>query len=427
MDYNYNIIQKKKTNNLFRLFDYKTFLMCLMLIFIGLLSIYSATIMADPTASLFYRQLTFALIGLFVLLLVAEMPNYYLKDIAILFYLSTIMLLVLVLPFGSEVYGTKGWIRLGSWSLQPAEFAKISMLLMFAKHISKKGNNVSNIWDLSIILGYFLPPFILINLQPDFGTALVLFVVLIGILFWGGFDAFYILAFIFCGFMFIASLSSLHAAIIVGIVSLISLLFFKKKKIVNLFTIAIITAVAFVSPILYNSLAVHQKARIDIFLNPGSDVLGAGYNVIQSLLAVGSGGIYGKGYLEGTLTQLRYIPMQWTDFIYSVPAEEFGLIGSVIVLILLLSLVYRGVNIASVSRKYDVFNSIMAFGISTFLLFHIVVNVGMVLGVMPVMGIPLPFLSYGGTSLLTNLICVGILININMNNKKQQMNQKPQL
>ena len=422
-DYNYYIqTQKKKPSSFLRFFDFKTLMLCLMLVIIGLLSIYSATIMADPSASLFYRQLTFAIIGIFTLLIVAEIPSYYVKTGTTFFYLLSVLLLIVVLPFGSEVYGTKGWIRLGGWSLQPAELAKISTLLMFAKHLSKKGNNASNIWDLGIILGYFLPPFILINIQPDFGTALVLFVILVGVLFWGGFDAFYILLFLCCGVMFIASLSSVPSAIIVGVASSIGLLFFKKKRLINLFAVLTLAAVAFASTILYNSLAVHQKSRIDVFLNPGGDVLGAGYNVMQSLLAVGSGGIGGKGYLEGTLTQLRYIPMQWTDFIFSVPAEEFGLIGSLLVIILLLSLVYRGVNIAADSRKQDVFNSIVAFGISTLFLFHIVVNVGMVLGIMPVMGIPLPFLSYGGTALLTNFICVGLLINISRNTQQQKTN-----
>jgi len=408
--------QKNPFHILAKYIDLKTFFICFGLVLFGLLSLYSATVSFDPELDRFYRQFLYAMIGFGILFITANLPTNLIKSAAIPFYLATCLLLILVLFFGTEVYGTKGWLRFGGWSLQPSEFAKISLVLVIAKHLSKRGNNVANIWDLGIIIGYFLLPFVLINLQPDFGTALVFLVVFIGILFWGGFDAFYIVLLIACGVMFIASLTSSTLAIVVGFVSGLGLLFFRKKIIIYLVGLSVVISMAFFSQYFYDSLAIHQKARIDVFINPGSDPQGAGYNVIQSILAVGSGGITGKGYMEGTLTQLRYIPMQWTDFIFSVPAEEFGFIGAVIVLFFLLALVYRGINIAANSK--DAFNSVIAFGASTIFIFHIAVNIGMVLGVLPVMGIPLPFLSYGGSSLLSNLILGGLLMNIHRNNLK---------
>jgi len=409
--------QIKQKDNLFqvisRYIDLKTFLICFALVLAGLLSLYSATVSFDPELDRFYRQFLYVMIGFAVLFITANLPINFIKSATIPIYITVVILLLLVLLFGVEVYGTKGWLRIGGWSLQPSEFAKISLVLMIAKHLSKKGNSVTNIWDLGILLAFFLIPFVLINMQPDFGTAIVFLVVFIGILFWGGFDAFYIVLIIACGIMFIAALTSNTFAIIVGFVSGVALLFFRKKIHIYIIGLGAIVGTAFFSQYFYETLAVHQKARIDVFINPGSDVQGAGYNVMQSILAVGSGGITGKGYMEGTLTQLRYIPMQWTDFIYSVPAEEFGLIGATVILFFLLALVYRGINIAASSK--DTFSSVIAFGASTIFIFHIVINVGMVLGVLPVMGIPLPFLSYGGSALLSNFIFVGLLMNIHRN------------
>ncbi|MDR0926450.1 MAG: rod shape-determining protein RodA [Ignavibacteria bacterium] len=397
--------------------DLKTFVITIILVSFGLVSIYSATSASEPEFTTFFRQLLFASIGVGVMLIVANIPTHYLKLFSIPLYVITNLLLIVVLFFGTTVYGTTGWLHIGSWSVQPAEFSKITLLLVIARHLSKKGNTVNNVYDFGILMLYFLVPFVLINIQPDFGTSLVLLVMVFGILYWGGFDGFYLLAIIEMCAMFIASLSSPYVAIIVGGISAITLLLFRKRLTVYAITLALLIGVAFAAPEFYEHLQPHQQNRINVFLNPGSDPQGVGYNVMQSLLAVGSGGVIGKGFMQGTLTQLRYIPMQWTDFIYSVSAEEFGLIGSTIVLFFLLSLVYRGISIAG-KCKED-FNTVIAFGISTVFVFHIVINVGMVLGVCPVMGITLPFVSYGGTSLLTNMAFAGLLMNIHRNNNRQ--------
>ncbi len=384
------------------------------IVVIGLLSLYSTSTNIDSELNLFNKQLISALLGIAVMAIVAYLPTNFLKSGAIAFYVATILLLVAVLFFGTVVNGTKGWFRLGSMSFQPAELAKISVILLVARYLSQKGNSVTNIWDISIVTAFMLLPVILINLQPDFGTALVILVAFIGILYWGGFDAFFLFLAISCGGVMLASLKSVSAFIIIASISTILLVFFKKKIYIYIPAVLLIIGVGLASPVLYDNLAYHQKLRIDVFLNPGTDPQGAGYNVLQSVMAVGSGGITGKGFMQGTLTQLEYIPMQWTDFIFSVTAEEFGFMGSMLVIILLLSLVYQGISIASASK--DRFYSTLAIGVAAIFLFHIFINVGMVIGIMPVMGIPLPFMSYGGTSLMVNLALVGLLLNANRNN-----------
>ena len=193
-----------------------------------------------------------------------------------------------------------------------------------------------------------------------------------------------------------------------GIAS-IAILFFKSRQYAIALTIVLFISLGFIAPQIYDNLMPHQKNRISSFLDPDLDPQGAGYNVIQSKVAVGSGGVIGKGFLEGTQTQLRYIPMQWTDFIFSVPAEEFGFVGSSIIIIAYLVLMLRMLNIAYNSN--DTFFSIVSIGILFIFIYHIIINIGMVIGIMPVMGIPLPFMSYGGTSMILNLMLIGFLLN----------------
>lgn len=211
--------------------------------------------------------------------------------------------------------------------------------------------------------------------------------------------------------MFFVSLTSDIYALVLGIIGAVILLAFKKKMRVYILSILLIAGIGVSSKDIYEVLPNHQKGRINVFLDSNSDPQGVGYNVLQSVLAVGSGGLAGKGFGQGAITQLKYIPMQRTDFIYSVPAEEFGLIGAGAILLLLLLLSYRIINIACQTK--DLFGSILCFGIATNFLFHTLVNIGMAIGIMPVMGIPLPFLSSGGSSLFTNMVAIGLVLNTN--------------
>jgi rod shape determining protein RodA len=194
---------------------------------------------------------------------------------------------------------------------------------------------------------------------------------------------------------------------------------FKVSWIQKGIVISIFILIGYIGPLIYDNLLDHQKSRIETFLNPGSDPRGQGYNVIQSMMAVGSGGLSGKGFLQGTQTQLRYIPMQWTDFIFSVPTEEFGFPAGVGIIMAFVFFLIRAINIAK--EADDKFYSIAIFGIASVFLYHIIINIGMVIGLVPVMGIPLPFLSYGGTSMIVNLAFVGFMLNAYRNHRRKRL------
>lgn len=390
--------------------DVKLLILAISLVVTGLFSLYSSTYNSAPAT--FMHQLWITLGGTLVTLVVFSLPNYIIKNYLVFpFYIFTTVLLVVTWLMGSFAKGSTAWLTISGWSLQPAELAKISLLLVLAKVISRNTTNLFNVWQFSKLFIYFLIPFILINLQPDFGTAMVVGILFMGVLFWAGVDAYYLTLLIFVGAMFIASLTtSVVAMLIVGsIAAIVLLLVFHKKFFLYFMSLVLIAGVAFGTPVIYENLPNHQQKRLETLLDPNSDPQGAGYNILQAMLAVGSGGIAGKGFKEGTLTQLKFIPEQHTDFIFSNPAEEFGFIGSAVLVFLLFALCERCITLARECK--DHFNSTIAFGAATILFFHTMVNVGMVLGIMPVMGIPLPFFSKGGTFQLSNLLLIGLLLN----------------
>ncbi len=344
---------------------------------------------------------------------IAYSPENWLRFNSWTAYIGSILLLIIVFIFGVEINGTKGWIRFGGFSLQPAEFAKFGVLLAVSSYISRKGVDIRTWRDLVYVIGITAIPAVLIMNQPDFGTATVLFAMLFGVLFWAGFDAFTMYFIMALPLIILASLKGqtwMYSAI--SFFSVVSFSF-RKNIIFTIAAISIFIGIGVSSPHIYDKLAPHQKARIDTFLEPGSNPLGAGYNVIQSVMAVGSGGLTGKGFLQGTQTQLRYIPMQWTDFIFSVPTEEFGFIGGTIVILLHFALIWRAIRLASIVNNK--FQSIICIGVASIFIYHCFINIGMAIGITPVMGIPLPFMSFGGTSIIVNLAFVGLLLNCHRN------------
>ncbi len=394
-------------------FDWTTFLITIGLVALGLISIYSATYDSNMS-SYFYRQLTAALIGTALMIGITYLPEGWVKLNSWTVYGASLLLLLITVLWGTEVNGTKGWLRLFGFSLQPAELAKLGVMMIVANHLSRKGTDVRTWRDSLICIAYSIPHLILIMKQPDFGSATVIIAMLIGIFFWTGFEAFILYALLALPIIVVSSLKG-GIFFILALVLLCGLLFIFRKNIILTISAALLfIGIGFASPVIYEktiypNLAEHQKARIETFLNPGTNPRGAGYNVIQSVMAVGSGGFTGKGYLQGTQTQLRYIPMQWTDFIFSVPTEEFGFIGGVIVIILIGALIWRFIDSASsAGTKYQ---SITIIGTATIFLYHTLINIGMAIGIMPVMGIPLPFLSFGGTALIVNLMLVGLMLN----------------
>lgn len=406
--FDYKLSETKVEN-----FDWTTFFTVITLTLMGLLSIYSATV--SFAESFFDKQVISAVMGIGVLLSVAFFPHRKLRALSYWIYGISIILLIAVLFVGVRINGTMGWIRIGGFNMQPAEIAKLGLLMALSNYLSKKGKSISKINILGRSVLFLLPLLILVIIQPDIGSASVLIALFLGILFWTGFSSIILLVIIVAPFILIASLSDTIFYLIGASVFSVVVLMLNGRIPLKLLAVGVLFTVGLAGPIVYKSLAPHQQSRIDSFLDPESDPRGSGYNVMQSKLAVGSGGIVGKGFQQGTLTQLRYIPEQWTDFIYSVPTEEFGFLGGAGIIFLFGVLILRAVKLAV--ENDNPFFKILCFGIGVIFLYHILINIGMVIGMMPVMGIPLPFMSYGGTSLLFNMTLAGMLLNANRTQK----------
>ena len=416
-----NSVFKKSQNknfnrNLTEFIDFRIFLISGLLIAIGLLSIYSATY-DSGTSIFFYKQLTFVALGLVIMVLIIFIPEKWIKSYSLTFYIFSIALLIGVLFFGKTVSGTRGWFQFAGISFQPSEFAKITTLLLVSQLLSRKGNDINNLRDLLKVIGIFALPIMLIVLQPDMGSASVLIFLLLAVLFWVGFDLSLIYFIVFIPLIIILSLIGFEYYIIAWIFFAITYLIFRKGLIRSFVLIAFIFTLGYFSHNILRILPSNTQDRIETYIYPKKDPLNKGYNVMQSILAVGSGGVYGKGYLKGSQTQLRYIPEQRTDFIFCVPTEEFGFIGGVIVILLFSFFFWRTLKIATGTE--DIFYSILSFGIGSIFLYHSIINIGMVVRLVPVMGIPLPFMSYGGTALVINMMMVGLIMNAYRSRKEK--------
>lgn len=296
-------------------------------------------------------------------------------------YVVNLLILGAVLVLGHTAVGAQRWIEIGPFVFQPSEFAKIIIIITLADYLAKKEGQLGNIKELLPAFVFVGVPLLLIILQPDLGTSLVFIAIL-------------------CGMLFVASS--------------------KPWLVVGLFGAGFLGVVGVIwSHLRFDTwlpLHTYQLKRLLIFLDPWSDIHGAGYHVIQSQIAIGSSGFWGKGLLLGTQSFLEFLPIRHTDFVFSVLAEETGFLGASLLLILFGILLYRGVRIAAEAK--DMFGTLLATGIVSMLAFQILVNVGMTVAIMPVTGIPLPLFSYGGSSMITNLIALGILLNINMHRQK---------
>ncbi len=360
-----NLLDRKLLKNI----DIGIIISTMLLIIYGIMAISSAThITTGGSVGTLKIQIIAFILGIIGVLVILLIDYKSFGDNYILIYGTNIFLLVLVLVIGFSTKGTRGWIDFGPVNLQPSEIVKLGYILTFAKYLEKKKDNLDRIVDvlpammhLGIIVG-------LILLQPDFGTALV--------------------------FIFI-SIFMLYAA---GI---------NHKIVGGAFGAFLISL-----PIMWRFLKPYQKDRILVFFNPELDPMGAGYHVIQSETAIGSGQFLGKGLFQGTQNNLGFIPERHTDFIFSVIGEELGLVGALAVLLLFAWLLLRCIHIAKVSK--DDYGMLICVGITAMFLFHILENIGMTIGLMPVTGIPLPFISYGGSSLLTNMVAVGLVLNVGM-------------
>lgn len=395
-------------------FDYTTFFSVILLTIVGFLAIYSATYDAAMNIR-FKNQLWFAGAGLTVMLIMTFLPVRWLEVSAYVLYAIALILLVYVAIEGRKVNGHRSWIMIGQMQFQPSELAKLATIFAMGRFLGKD-RNLTQIVPLLTTIALVILPVILVMLEPDPGSAII-FVGFLGIiLLWSGADLFILSAITAPAAVAVLSLfgrTPMLISVLVG--GAVLFLVFRRNLVLTVSCYGLIIAIAFSTNFIYNHLPQYQQKRAQVLLDPELDPLGAGYNVIQTRMAIGSGGLTGKGYLKGTQTQLRYVPKQWTDFIISVPAEEFGFVGAVVILLLYLFVIFRGVAIASSSRSK--FSSVVAIGIASIWFLHVTVNIGMALGLMPVVGIPLPFMSYGGTALLTNLLMAGILMNLYRNRR----------
>lgn len=357
---------KKPIKSLFTELDYILISLAIICSIFGIIVISSAVNSFENSAKFIIVQSISLIIGLGLMIFVANIDYNKLANLWkwILGGSFALLILVLVIGTGDEI-GSKSWIRIGGFSIQPSEYVKIGIIISLSMHLSKV-ENVNEPKTLFLVLLHVVPIIGLILLQPDFGTTMVFVIIVVGMLFAAGISYKYVLS-------------------AVGLVG-ISL------------------------PIFWQLLKDYQKNRILVFFNPESDPLGAGYHVIQSKIAIGSGEIFGKGLFNGTQTQLDFLPAKHTDFIFAVIGEELGLIGCVLVVALLLMLVIRCIYVSNIAKNSV--GSFICIGIAFMLMAHIFENVGMCIGLMPVTGIPLPFFSYGGSSLIANFAAIGLVINV---------------
>ncbi len=359
---------------LFKNLDYGILIIVFILFFIGMVSLKSASQGAGGDPEEFTKQFVWFTIGMVAVITMIFFDYKIIKKLSIPIYALILILLILVLK-SNPTNGATSWFKVGPISIQPSEFAKLAVIMMLAMFIDfcneRKGiNMIYNLFFCSLIVAI---PTLLIIKQPDYGTAIVMIVIFSAMIFAGGINWKYIVA-----------------AIIVLIIS---------------------------APLVYNFiLPSHAKKRIEVFINPETDPRGAGYNIIQSKLAVGSGMIFGMGLFNGNQTQMGLLPMKTTDFIFPVISEEMGFVVSSSVIILFAVLLVRIINLSRSTK--DNFGKLICIGIFAMIFAHYVENIGMCMGLLPITGIPLPFISYGGSSMLTNMISVGLLCSIAARRKK---------
>ncbi len=391
-------------------FDFGLFIPMVLLLCIGLAAIYSSTLNNPHAHSNFEKQLIWALGALIIFFVVYSIPTGFFKTISVPTYLISILLLIAVLVIGRRISGAKSWLGLEGLGFQPSELAKLGTILTLSAFLSRKNTDIDSFKDiiLALAIGFF--PVLLILIEPDLGTSFVFFGLILAMIFWKGISNFGLFVVLSPAAVAVASLFGMYY-LIGGVIIVIAALFlFRKDIFFSLSILAINIAAGFFTSYVFRLLSLHQQTRIRSFINPSADPLGAGYNAIQAKVAIGSGGLWGKGFLLGSQTQLQFIPEQWTDFIFCVIGEEFGFIGTVITLAIFLYLFLRIFKLASTAK--DEFLSLVLIGILAVYFVHLMINIGMVVGVMPVIGIPLPFVSYGGSSLVVNILMLGLAANI---------------
>jgi rod shape determining protein RodA len=361
----------KFDRRLFFNFDWTLFFLVLAISLISLLNIYSAGHSIDDfkQETLYIKQAQWIIMGFFSMAITICIDYRYISRFSYIIYAFSIALLVMVSLYGYTTHGSQRWIVIGGFFFQPSELVKLTMILALAKYFDSNAlDKRYNFRELLIPFLIVMIPFLFILKQPDLGTALILLILFISITLFVG----------------IQWKSFLIAAVSMIVLTPISWLFLKD----------------------------YQKERVLTLFDPEGDPLGSGYHIIQSIIAVGSGGILGKGYMKGTQTQLKFLPVQQTDFVFSVFAEEWGFLGGLFLMILFLSLILWCLKTALSAR--DLLGMLISFGVTMLLFWEVFINIGMVLGLLPVVGIPLPLFSYGGSSMVVLMTAIGLVMNVSM-------------
>jgi len=394
-----------------RTFDWQILLIVLALVAFGVAMVYSAThVPSSPgRVNLWRSQILWAVLGLTVATIGTVVPYRVFETFAHILYAGSVFLLLLVPVIGVSEYGAKRWLDFGGFNFQPSEPAKILTVLMLARYLDRKRLDLTRPAEVLGAVGIMLIPWFLIVRQPDLGTSLSLPVASAVMLYWAGLPAYILLL---TATPLISMITSLWMWIWVPyILALFGLMrLFRAPRLILVGVLLVNIGLGLATPHIWNHLKPYQRERVHTFIDPNRDRSGSGYQIIQSRIAIGSGGVFGKGYMEGTQKALAFLPMQHTDFIYSVVGEEFGFFGTTAVLLLLGGLIVRGFWVAGRARNR--FASLLAVGIATTFLFHTLVNTAMTAGMAPVTGIPLPFISYGGTFMITCLFQAGLLLNV---------------
>lgn len=353
-------------------FDWYLFGIAMVLSIIGIMTIFSAT--RQPSGGghpIFYiKQMYWLCLGILALIIIVSFDYIWFARVSYIFYAVGILLLLAVHIIGKTGMGAQRWINLGPLSFQPSEIFKLSFIIAFARYMSSADTPLTGTKIIKAFFIFVAVPFFMLIKQPDLGTALILLLLFISI------------------------------TLAMGV----------KRKVILFLLIVGLISMPFLGNIFWNELRDYQRDRLVAFVEPSVDPSGIGYQIIQSKVAIGSGGFSGKGYLQGTQGPFRFLPERHTDFIFSVFAEEWGFMGSMLLLLVYLGLIYQGIDTAK--RAKDSFGRLLALGLTFMIAIYTVVNIGMTMGLMPIVGIPLPFMSYGGTALLSNFIAIALLINI---------------
>ncbi len=364
------------------------------------------------------KQLIFIISAIIIGFTILLLDSKFFTTFSPIFYAITIILLILVLIIGRNVGGNQAWIPVGSFRLQPSEFAKFATCLLLARYLSSGTIKVQEIRTQLVAAFIILLPTVLILLQPDAGSALT-FSSLILLLYREGLSGYFLAIEGLSILLFVLTVLYNKLIVLAGIIVVAGIIFYyyrKSKKMIKVTGFGVLFSILFIFSVdyAYNQiLKPHQRNRIDLILGKVDDPRGIGYNLNQSKIAIGSGGIFGKGYLQGTQTKYNFVPEQSTDFIFCTVGEEWGFIGCLFVIGLYLFLLIRIINIAE--RQRSSFARIYGYGVASILFFHVFINIGMTIGLIPVIGIPLPFLSYGGSSLWSFTILLFILLKFDSN------------